>query len=154
MQRDNSVAPDLSSQSTGPGSRRVTTVAVLCLAGLILVPALLQAYLPAESRFRSALAAVCCPFREATGLHCPLCELTTSGALTLCGDFSAAWRTHLLGPPAVLFSLWLLGYTLVAALRKRPLLPAWLLTRTAAGLLIAVVLVVWVIHLLALTSAK
>lgn len=154
MPPSNSAAAGPRGQSTGSWSRRVTTAAVLSLAGLILVLALLQVYLPSGGRLRSALTAVRCPFREATGLRCPLCGLTTSGTLTLRGDFSAALHAHLLGPPAVLFSIGLLGYALVAAARQRPLLPAWLLPRTATVLLIVVVLVAWGLYLVGLTGGR
>ncbi len=48
---------------------------------------------------------VMCPYRQLTGLRCPLCGATTSLGHLLHGEPRAAFRAHPLAPPAMLAAL-------------------------------------------------
>ena len=80
-----------------------------------LLPVSLTSYLFLKARF-PWLPGYSCPIRHATGIPCPSCFLTRSVCASLSGDFKAAFKLHIFGPPiAMLLILW----TVLSLKRKK-----------------------------------
>lgn len=92
-----------------------------------------------------------CFFRALTDIPCPMCGMTTSFALTAHGQVTAAFDSHILGPP-------LFGLTIVAGLMgglgaifrlPRYLDPAWYVCGSRwAWVVIVAMLVAWPINVI------
>jgi hypothetical protein len=88
-----------------------------------------------------------CLFRVLTTLPCPFCGMTRAFALMAHDDVGAAFRHHVLGPPAYVLTwvaLFAAGYAF--ATDQSPL-PALLRTRTAARILVAVIGAGWAVNI-------
>lgn len=77
--------------------RRIHLAIFLLIVGLF---ATARALTPNRQGFgtHTQLGLPPCPFHALTHHRCPTCGLTTSLVYLMDGDFSAAWRSHPLGP--------------------------------------------------------
>jgi hypothetical protein len=62
-----------------------------------------------------------CSFKNATGLPCPSCGMTTSFALLIHGDPVNSIRANWVGTLLACFGLLVVPWALVSAVRRRPL---------------------------------
>jgi hypothetical protein len=61
-----------------------------------------------------------CTFKEATGLPCPSCGMTTSFALLVRGDVISSLRANAVGTALAVFCLLLIPWSLVSVVLGRP----------------------------------
>jgi hypothetical protein len=93
---------------------------------------------------------VLCPFRALTGLPCPGCGMTRAFCSLGHGDLSGAFGYNALAPFVFAAALLLWAHSLVTILKldsARAALERLKPTQRAAGLLLAVTLVWWVVRL-------
>jgi hypothetical protein len=62
-----------------------------------------------------------CTFKEATGLPCPSCGMTTSFALLVRGDLVNSLRANAVGTLLAVWCLEVIPWALASAVRRRPL---------------------------------